>query len=104
MHTELARFVARGRDAAAFARSAHRYRLPTQLRTVTLFDGCVERIHIDMDDFARPACLGRGFFRALFHPHVNPSLPIVGEARMRFASTACWVGNRWRRRTPAANL
>jgi hypothetical protein len=23
---------------------------------------------------------------------------------MRFVSTACWVGNRWRRRTPAANL
>jgi hypothetical protein len=53
MHAELARFVARGRDHAAFARSADRDRPPAQLRIITLFDRCVERIHVDMDDFAR---------------------------------------------------
>jgi hypothetical protein len=44
MHAELARFVARGRDHAAFARSADRDRPPAQLRIITLFDRCVERI------------------------------------------------------------
>jgi hypothetical protein len=76
MHAELARFVARGRDDAAFPRSADRDRLPTQLRIVALFDRCVERIHVDMDDLAR-SCgrLGRRAVRALFGPHFSP-LPI----------------------------
>jgi hypothetical protein len=47
-----------------------------QLRIVTLFDRCVERVHVDMDDFARAARLRRGFFRAPFRPQVSP-LPIV---------------------------
>jgi len=76
MHAELARFVARGRDDAAFPRSADRDRLPAQLRIVALFDRCVERIHVDMDDLAR-SCgrLGRRAVRALFGPHFSP-LPI----------------------------
>jgi len=52
MHAELPRFVACGCDDTSFARSADRDRLPAQLRIVTLFDRCVERIHVDMDDFA----------------------------------------------------
>src|SRR5215468_4599750 len=40
-----------------------------------------------MDDFARAPRLARKTFRALFGPHQSP-LPLVGQARMRFASTA----------------
>jgi hypothetical protein len=36
----------------------NRDRLPAQLRVVALFDGCVESIHVDMDDLARAARLG----------------------------------------------
>jgi hypothetical protein len=88
MHTELARFVARSGDDTALARAADGNRLAAQLRVVALFDRCVERIHIDMDDFARAARPGCGSFRGSFRPHVRP-LPIIGQARMRFASTAC---------------
>jgi hypothetical protein len=69
MHAELPRFVACGCDDTSFARSADRDRLPAQLRIVTLFDRRVERIHVDMDDFAQPLRLGRGFFRVVFGPH-----------------------------------
>ena len=72
MHAELPRFVARGCDDAAFAGSADRDRLPAQFRIVTLFDRCIERIHIDMDDFARSGRLVRNSFRALFPYHLNP--------------------------------
>lgn len=42
--------------------------------------------------------------RALFGPDHRP-LPLVGQARMRFASTAYrTIGNRWRQLAPAANL
>jgi hypothetical protein len=68
MNAELPRFVACGRDDAVLARSADRNRLRAQFRIVALFDGCIERIHIDMDDFARGDRLRRGSFRALFHP------------------------------------
>jgi hypothetical protein len=64
--------VARGRDDAAFPCTADRDRLPAQLRVVALLDRCVERIHVDMDDLARPGRLGRRSFRALFGPHVSP--------------------------------
>src|ERR1700737_1370910 len=105
MHAELARFVARGRDHAAFARSADRDRPPTQLRIITLFDGCVERIHVDMDDFARPACLDRNSFRALFPHHLSPlSRWLVRRGfrsrRIRVPS----ISKRWRRPTPTENL
>ena len=33
---------------------------------VPLFDRCVERVHVDMDDFARAARPGRGSLRAPF--------------------------------------
>jgi len=54
MHAELGRFVACGRHDATFPRSADCDRLPAQLRIVTLFDRCVERIHVDMDDLREP--------------------------------------------------
>ena len=73
MHAELARFVARRRDDAACQGSADRDRLPAQLRIVALFDRCVERIHVDMDDFARPARLGRATYRALITPQFGAS-------------------------------
>ena len=76
MNPERAGFVTCRRDDAAFPRSADRDRLPTQLRIVTLFDRCVERIHVDMDDLARSyGRLGRRAVRALFGPHFSP-LPI----------------------------
>jgi hypothetical protein len=58
MHAELPRLVACRHDDAAFARSADRDRLAAQLQVVALFDGCVESIHVDMDDLARAARLG----------------------------------------------
>src|SRR6516162_9773603 len=103
MNAKLPRLVACRRDDAALARSADRDRLAAQLGIVTLFDGCVESIHVDMDDFTRAPRLARKTFRALFCPH--HSLLLVGQARMRFASTAHrTIGNRWRYRAPAANL
>src|SRR5262249_17751733 len=71
-HAERARFVARGRDDTSFARTAYRNRLAAQLRIVTLFDRCVERIHVDMDDLARHTPLSRAFSRAPFRPHLSP--------------------------------
>ncbi len=73
MHAELACLVARGRDDAACPGSPDRDRLPPQLRIIALFDRCVERIHVDMDDFARPGRLGRAVFRAIFGPHFSLS-------------------------------
>jgi hypothetical protein len=78
MHAKCARFVARGRDDAAGQGSADPDRLSAQLRIVALFDRRVERIHVDMDDFARPARLGRAAFRALFGPH-SVSLPFIAR-------------------------
>ena len=72
MHAELPRFVACGRNHAAFARSADRDRFPAQLRIVTLFDRCVKRVHVDMDDFARPARLGREALLAPFTARFSP--------------------------------
>src|SRR6516225_4264986 len=103
MNAKLPCFVACRRDDAALARSADRDRLAAQVRVITLFDGCVEGIHIDMDDFARTPRVARKTFRALFGPHQSP-LPLVGQARMRFASTAYrTIGTRWRQLAPAAN-
>jgi hypothetical protein len=57
MNAKLPCLVAcRGHDAA-LARSADRDRLAAQLRVVALFDGCIESIHVDMDDLARAARL-----------------------------------------------
>jgi len=104
MNAKLPRLVACRRDDAALARSADRDRLAALFGIVALFDGCVESIHVDMDDFARASRLARKTFRALFGPHQSP-LPLVGQARMRFASTAYRaIGNRWRQLAPAANL
>ena len=58
MHTKLPRLVACRSNDAALARAADRDRLAAQIRVIALFDGCVESIHIDMDDFARAARLG----------------------------------------------
>jgi len=69
MNAKLPRLVACRRDDATLARSADRDRLAAQLRVIALFDGCIESIHIDMNDFARAARLARETFRALFDPH-----------------------------------
>src|SRR5215472_8632720 len=104
MNAKLPCLVACRRDHAALARSANRDRLAAQIRVIALFDGCVESIHVDMDDLARAARLARETFRALFCAHQSP-LPLVGQARMRFASTAYrTIANRWRELAPAANL
>src|SRR5207248_11135884 len=97
MTANLPCLIACRRDDPALARSADCDRLAAQIRVIALFDGCVESIHVDMDDFARAPRLARETFRALFGPHQSP-LPLVGQARMRFASTAYrTIGNRWRR-------
>ena len=88
MHAKLPRFVARSGDDAAFARPADGDGLAAQLGIVALFDRRVERVHIDMDDFARAVRPDRGSLRGPFRPHLRP-LPIAAQARMRFASTAC---------------
>jgi len=59
MHSERARFVTCRRDDAAFARSADRHRFAAQLGIIALFDRRVERVHVDMDDFAEAAPPGR---------------------------------------------
>ena len=73
MHAERARFVACRRDDAAFARSADSHRLAAQLGIIALFHRRVERVHVDMDDFAEPARPERGLFRARFGFHASPS-------------------------------
>ena len=73
MHAELSGFVARCRDDPARPRSADRDWLPTQLWMVSLFNRCVERIHVDMDDFARSARLGRDALCTLFDRHFSLS-------------------------------
>ena len=47
---ELAGFVARRRDNATLAGSADGDRLAAELRIVPLLDGCVEGVHVDVDD------------------------------------------------------
>src|SRR5438067_10659170 len=69
MNAKLPRLVACRRDDAALARSANRDRLSAQIRVIALFDGCVESIHVDMDDLARAPRLARKTFRALLGPH-----------------------------------
>src|SRR6266851_7831696 len=61
-HAELACFVAGGGDDTAGPRSADCDRLAAQIGVVALFDRCVKGIHVDMDDLARSAPLGRGAF------------------------------------------
>src|SRR5215470_488363 len=58
MDAKLPCLVACRRDDAALARSADRDRLAAQLRIIALLDGCVESIHVNMDDLARAARLG----------------------------------------------
>src|SRR5262249_55194709 len=53
-HTEDARFVgARGHDAAALGVGADDDGATAQLRAVALFDGGVERVHVDVHDRPR---------------------------------------------------
>ena len=73
MNPELPRFIACRCDDAAFARSSDRNRLAAQLGIIALFHRCVERIHVDMDDFAEAARPERGLFRARFGFHASPS-------------------------------
>jgi hypothetical protein len=47
---ELAGFVARRRHDATLAGSADGDRLAAKLRIIPLFDGCVEGVHVDVDD------------------------------------------------------
>ena len=52
-HAELAHLVAGRGDHAAIAGAADDDRLAAQARVVALFHGCVERIHVDVQDGAR---------------------------------------------------
>ena len=49
-HAELPRFVARRRYDAALAGSTDGDRLAAEVRIVPLLDGCIEGIHVDVDD------------------------------------------------------
>jgi len=49
-HPKLAGFVARRGHDASLAGSADGDRLAAELRIVSLFDGCVEGVHVDVDD------------------------------------------------------
>ena len=61
LHAELPRLVARRRDdAATFGAAADGDRLAAQLGAVALFDGRVERVHVDVKD---PAEHGREMTR-----------------------------------------
>jgi hypothetical protein len=50
--TKFAGLITRPGDDPALARPADRDRLSAQLGIVPLLDGCVERIHVDVDDLA----------------------------------------------------
>jgi hypothetical protein len=52
MNTELSRLIACGCDDASVAPSADDQWLSTQRRIVALLDGCVKRIHVDMQNFS----------------------------------------------------
>src|SRR5258708_570108 len=57
---ELARFVAGRRHDAALPRAADGDRLAAKIRIVPLLDGCIEGVHVDVDDLpltARGSCL-----------------------------------------------
>ena len=73
MNPERPRFIACRRDAAAFARSSDRDRLAAQLGIIALLHRRVERVHVDMDDFAEAARSERGLFRPRFGFHASPS-------------------------------
>ena len=49
-HAELAGFVARRGHNAPLVGSSDGDRLAAELRIVPLFDGCVEGVHVDVDD------------------------------------------------------
>ena len=59
---ETAGLVARGRHDPALARAADRDRLAAKLRIVPLLDGCVERIHVDVDNLAPSRRLDHAFY------------------------------------------
>src|SRR5712671_3699350 len=63
---KFSRLVARGRHDTAFARTANGDGLAPQLRIVPLFDGCIKRVHIDVNDLALPSALACGFVRPRF--------------------------------------
>ena len=53
MDTETPRLVACGGDHAAVLRpAAHAHRLSAELRVVPLLHGCVERVHVEMEDLS----------------------------------------------------
>ncbi|AUW46831.1 hypothetical protein CUJ84_pRLN2000289 (plasmid) [Rhizobium leguminosarum] len=54
MNAELSGFIAGGRHHSAGSRTADGNRHATQLGIVTLLDRCVEGVHVDMHDLARP--------------------------------------------------
>ena len=90
-------FVADSRIDAAFPRAADRDRL-AQLRIVALLDRCVEGIHVDVDDFARPARSRRDVF-AQFASHFRP-LPMVGRATAVRVLVVGEIGNQGRQQMP----
>jgi hypothetical protein len=62
MHPERARLVARGRDDAAAVRlTADGDRLAAQRRIVALFNRCVERVHVEVEDAAEHEIGGSRF-------------------------------------------
>jgi hypothetical protein len=56
---ELPRFIACSRHDATFAGASDGDRLAAQIRLVALFDEGAKRIHVDMNDLARPPRGGR---------------------------------------------
>jgi hypothetical protein len=57
MDAEFSRFVACRRDDATLAGIPNRQWQTSQGGIVALFDGCIKRIHIDMDDTAETGIL-----------------------------------------------
>jgi len=51
-HAEASRFIGSSTDDRTIGPPSDYYRLAAQLRVIPLFDGSIESVHIDMDDFA----------------------------------------------------
>src|SRR6516165_5473676 len=104
MNAKLSCLIACRRDDAALSRSADRDRLAAQVGIVALFDGCVERIHVDMDDFGASGPPPTGNLPRTLRSPCEPSpARWPGEEAVR-VNRARTIDNRWRQLAPAANL
>jgi hypothetical protein len=84
--TELSRLVARGGHDTAFAGTAHGDGLAAQFRIVTLFDGRVKRVHVDVNDLAVPCGHRFGFVAHADHLHM---LRILAPISIRTSRASC---------------